>query len=188
MAERIAVLGGLFDPPHLGHFLAARQALESKFAIDLVYLMPAYQHPWRDSFASWEQRLAMTAFLANTKINVDAWEIRQKKTSYTIETVNNLLQRKDEYFWLIGSDALATFHQWKEYKALQKLIKFLVFPRVGFPIGTLPRGFYSLEKSDLIATNISSTILRERIKNGQSITNLVPEKVEAYIRKKHLYQ
>jgi len=188
MRRRIAVLGGLFDPPHLGHFLIAKQALESDFKIDLVYLMPAYKHPWRDAYASSEERLAMAVFSANRKIRVDPWEIEQKKTSFTIEAVKEFLKRKDRYFWLLGSDALPTFHKWKEYKKLSKMIKFLVFPRAGFPMKKLPDNFYSLAKKDSIITNISSTAIRERIKNGQSIKNLVPKEVEEYIEKKQLYK
>ncbi len=185
----IAVFGGRFDPPHFGHLLVAEQVLEKMTKIDQVWLLPANTHPWKKMAASPLHRLNMTKFLETEKIKVSDLDIKRNGETYTIDTVRILKKdQANKYFWVCGSDTLKEFSRWKNYKQLSKLVPFLVFPRGYYQIKKLPEGFSIVKNKGLITTNFSSTIIRKRIKMGLSITGLVPEKVEEYIRKHNLYQ
>lgn len=189
MKKKIAVLGGRFDPPHWGHFWVAKQVLESPLAIDKLWLMPTFIHPWKKVETSAEQRFVMTNFLVNEKIEVSDLEIRRGGVSYTLETVRQLKEdRENDYYWIVGSDALSDFAKWRSSAKLGRLIPFIVFPRGDYPIKILPPGFKKIDSPDLIISNLSSSKIRERIKNSLSINGLLPEKTEKYIIKHRLYQ
>lgn len=189
MKKQIAVLGGLFDPPHFGHLLVARQVLESHLCIDLVLLMPVFKHPWRENQVSWRHRLKMLSFFENSKIKTSDFEIKLGKTSYTIQTVKELKKDKNnDYFWIIGSDGLKDFHKWKDWKKLLKETHFIVFPRAGFSTNKSLKGSIVLKDKNLAVTSLSSTMIRQRIKKNLPIAGLVPEGVEKYIKKNGLYK
>jgi nicotinate-nucleotide adenylyltransferase len=185
----IALFGGRFDPPHYGHLLVAEQVLEKMPQIDQVWLLPANTHPWKKMVAAASHRLNMTKFLEMGRIKVSDLDIKRGGQTYTIETIRILKKETaNRYFWLCGSDTIKEFHRWKDFQELVKLIPFLVFPRSGHQIKDLPQGFSLIRNKNLITTSLSSTMVRERIKNGLSITGLVPEEVEEYIRKHNLYK
>lgn len=174
-SPRVAVLGGAFDPPHLGHFGLAKTALKTGL-VDQVWLMPNFSHPWREAIAPAKDRLAMCKLLVNPpspapgglrRARVSDLEIKRRGKSYTIDTVRELKRKFPDYvfFWLMGSDRLIDLKKWKVIERLLKEIKFIVLPK----------------------TTVSSTKIRERIKKGLSISGLVPKKVEEYIRKHNLY-
>src|SRR3989344_5093370 len=185
---KVAILGGKFDPPHYGHLLIAQQVLESDLKIDQVWLMPAKNHPWKKINASAEQRMEMVKLLTNDKIKVSEIDLYRDGNIYTIDTVKILQQKyHHQFYWIIGSDNIANFHKWKDWKKLQKLITFIVFERNGFPIVNLPDNFIKLKHKNELVSSYSSMMIRNRIKKGLSIKNLVPEKVESYIIKYKLY-
>lgn len=186
----IAVLGGRFDPPHWGHFWVARQVLEKGPDIDEIWLMPVYSHPWKKSVALPQDRFNMVSFLETEGIRASDIEIMRGGISYTIETIRYLKENytKHNFYWVVGSDALSDFAKWRQAQKLATLIPFLVFPRSGYPIKILPFGMKRIDGAETVQTNLSSTHIRERLKNNLSIYGLVPEKVEEYIRKKNLYR
>jgi nicotinate-nucleotide adenylyltransferase len=116
-------------------------------------------------------------------------EIKRGGISYSIDTVKAIKnQTKAEIFWIIGSDIVSEFHRWKKVDDLLKLATFLVFPRDPHVLPkTLPQGFEIISSPKLLVTNFSSTAIREKIKNGESIKYLVPEIVEKYIKEHKLY-
>ena len=184
----IALFGGRFDPPHIGHLQIARAILSKNQSIDQVWLIPANTHPWRPIVASPSDRLAMTKILKESKITISDIDINRGGETFTIDTVKELLQYpQNTYTWILGSDQIERFSQWRESKKLQHLIPFLVIPRKGYDQVTLPDNFFFLQ-GDYQATNLSSSVIRDRIQNGQSITGLVPDKVEEYIKEKRLYE
>ncbi len=186
---KIAVLGGSFDPPHIGHYLLVKQIAEIRQDIDKILLMPAYKHQWKPIQASAKDRLVMLECLAEERIKISDMEIRKKSGKYTIDTIRNLKGQIDaDIYWIVGSDILSEWERWDKKEGLPDLAKFLVFPRESFKMPEkLPDGFEAVGGSDFITTNISSTIIRQRVKTGKSIKYLVPEEVEEYIRKKSLY-
>src|SRR3990167_5347941 len=106
----IAVLGGSFDPPHIGHYLVIRQLLDIRTDIDKVLLVPAYQHQWKPSFTTVADRLIMVKSLLQEKTEISEIEIARKGVSYTIDTVKAIKhQTKGNIYWIVGSDILGEF-------------------------------------------------------------------------------
>jgi nicotinate-nucleotide adenylyltransferase len=185
----IAVFGGRFDPPHVGHLAVAREVLKQTPEIDEVWLMPANTHPWRPIIAPAFDRLQMVRLMQEDRIKGKDTDIARGGETYTIDSIKLLFQenRNNKYYWVCGIDQLKDFYRWKEYDELAKLIDFLVFPRKGYDEKTnLPKNF-SLIKGDFFATDLASSTIRDRIKKGQSIAGFVTPKVEQYIKEKNLY-
>ena len=183
---KIAVLGGRFDPPHLGHLKIAEEVLKKRPDIDKFLFMPVYKHPWTKVIASSEDRIAMLRSVLQDKTDVSEIEINNK----TVRTIDSLKILKKElgadFFWIIGSDILYELHRWKDPEKLTHFATFLVYPRPGYPISQkLPKGFEKIDSPSLF--DISSTTIREKVKKGESIKGLVPWKVEEYIIKHNLY-
>lgn len=163
----VAIFGGSFDPPHLGHLGVIKKVLASGL-VDEVWLIPNFSHSWKKTIASPDDRLKMCQLLKDSKVKTCDIEIRRGGKSYTIETVR-ILKKKypDHYFyWLLGKDLLKELSKWKDPEALKKEIEFIAFPE----------------------TKISSTLIRERIKKNLPITRMVPKKVAEYIKTHKLYQ
>ena len=186
---RIAVLGGSFDPPHIGHYFVIQQILELRPEIDKILLVPAFQHQWKPVFATIEARKSMLKHFVQNRVEISDVEIQRKGISYTIDTIKELKAQTDvELYWIVGSDIVYEFERWEKKDELIKEAHFLVFPRDPFHLPqNLPQGFECIQDKNLITTNISSTIIRQRIKMGKDITYLVPEKVRSYIIQHKLY-
>ena len=186
---KIAILGGRFDPPHIGHFLVARQVLDFRKDIDKVLLVPAFQHQWKPIVAAPDDRLAMLKSFVTPGIEISDVEIKRKGISYSIDTIKTIkTETGAEIFWIVGSDILAEFHKWKKAENLLKLATFLIFPRDPHALPkVIPQGFEVIKSEKLLTTNFSSTIVRERVLMGKSIKNIVPESVEMYIKEHKLY-
>ncbi len=193
---RIAILGGAFDPPHLGHQLIAEQVLDFT-DINEVWLAPCYRHSFNKKLTPVRHRVAMTKMLTNSKIKYCNEEVANKLSGETISLMEILRKKypQHRFFFLIGSDNLIGLKKWGRWQKLITTTDFLVFPRLGFK-GNLSRfglnnSSYKLKtiKHPLIITvDISSTNIRKRVKQGLSIKHLVPKKVEEYIKNHHLYE
>lgn len=192
---KIAILGGAFDPPHLDHQLMAEQVLD--FApIDEVWLTPCYRHTFNKKMTPVSHRVKMTKILINQKIKYCGEEIANKLSGNSIDLLE-ILQKKysqHQFFFIIGSDQLPNFKKWGRWKKLITSFDFLVFPRSDFVDSLAKFGldnpgykFHPLTHPLLITTNISSTNIRQRVKNKLAIKNLVPPKVEEYIIENKLY-
>lgn len=186
---KIAILGGSFDPPHIGHYLVIRQILDFRSDLDKILLVPSYQHQWKPSFTSVQDRLIMTESLLQEKTEISNIEIDRKGVSYTMDTLKGIKKQTDaEIYWIVGSDIIYEFNRWEKTDQLINLATFLVFPRDPYHLPEkLPQGFELIQAENLITTNISSTAIRERIKKGKLIHYLVPNEVEEYIKEKGLY-
>lgn len=186
---RIGLLGAVFNPPHLGHLLMAEQAMDFT-SIEEVWLLPVYHHSFNKHLNELQVRLDLTKFLTNHRIKLSTLEVDYKLSGRTIELVPILKRAypNDKFTFIIGSDQLPIFHKWGEYEKLLTLMPFLVVPRAGFPLTPLYSGMKVLNHLLLIKTNISSTIVRDRVKKGLAIDHLVPEKVKEYIEKNKLYK
>lgn len=186
----IAVLGGSFDPPHIGHYFVIQQILELRPEIDKVLLVPAYQHQWKPAFATTEARRSMLKYFVDNRVEISDVEIQRKGISYTIDTIKQLkAQTGAKLYWIVGSDIISEFERWKNKDELIKEAHFLVFPRDPYHLPKkLPQGFECVQDKYLITTNISSTTIRQRIKTGKSIKGLVPKEVEKYIIRHKLYK
>lgn len=190
---KVGILGGGFDPPHLGHLWMAQQILE-KTGLDQVWIVPynirnlnkiqnvihsaSLGQEFKMQNSSNLQRLEMTrlAIRGHEKFKVLDMEIKKQGVSYTIDTVSELIKKfpQNEFFFIIGADLVEELPKWKDYEKLIKMVKFLVFPR-------------GEGKVD-VWTNLSSTIIRERVKKGLSINRMVRKGVERFIYKNKLYK
>ena len=185
----IAIFGGRFDPPHIGHWLVARQILEKRPDIKEVWFVPAHKHQWKPILASGKDRLAMLQSFTNKVMKVSDVELQREGVSYAVDTIKEIKKKfNHNIYWIVGSDILLEFSKWEKREKLTELATFLVFPRDPLlPPKKLPDGFELITGEDLITTNLSSTAIRERVKNKLPITHLVPKEVEVYITKHKLY-
>jgi nicotinate-nucleotide adenylyltransferase len=185
---RIALLGGSFNPPHNGHLSVARQVIAFGYA-DQVWFLPNYgQSPPKD-VALIEDRLAMTRLLAEELpgTRVSTIEIDNKLDGETIRILP-FLPKGHEYSFIIGSDQLPGFTKWLDWQTLLKSLRFLVFPRREYPMEPIYKGMITMNDERLTVIDISSTEIRSRIRKGESITGMVPPKVEQYLREKDTFQ
>ncbi|ANU11257.1 nicotinate-nucleotide adenylyltransferase [Planococcus antarcticus DSM 14505] len=184
--KKVGILGGTFNPPHLGHLIMANEAYYS-VGLDEVRFMPNFIAPHKEvAGASAEQRLTMTqlATAGHPHFRVEDFEINSGGVSYSFDTLTKLTgQEPDaEFFFIIGGDMIEGLPSWHRIDELIKLIRFIGVKRSGYNIET-PYPVMMIESPELL---LSSTMLRERAAN-RPLTFLVPEKVEAFIRKERLY-
>jgi nicotinate-nucleotide adenylyltransferase len=183
---RIGIYGGTFNPVHHGHLILARQALE-EFKLDRLVLVPAAESPFKiqNHSAPAGDRLAMLrlAIEGEDRFSVDPLEIERGGVSYSIDTVK-LFRKRDpeaELFFLVGEDNAERLTEWHRFEELKKLVYFVVLSR--------SEDFQSPEYPVVQRRiEISSTEIRNRVANQESITYLVPESVKHYIEQHQLYQ
>lgn len=183
---RVGLLGGSFDPPHVAHLIVAEVARVA-LGLDRVLFVVAGQ-PWMKSDVSAARhRLAMTrlATVADGAFEVDDREIHRGGPTYTIDTVEELLQERPatELVLIVGADQLRRLDDWKGTERLRELVRLSVAPRVGHE---LPSDL-SAERLDAPALAVSSTDLRERFARGAAVRHQLPRGVEAYVRRHGLY-
>jgi nicotinate-nucleotide adenylyltransferase len=201
--HRLGVLGGSFNPVHMGHLLIAQSAFE---ALDLerVLFVPCATpaHKQKSGLADSEDRLAMLEAVLehDPRFDVCDIEIRRGGTSYTVDTMKQLreMHPQSRFFFIIGLDTLPELHTWKSINELLGLCEFVTFVRPGHDLRSLkeedlklmepwPRrlldGMYTG-----IRVDISSSDIRHRVAEGMSIRYLVPMEVEIYISEHSLYQ
>ena len=197
---KIGILGGSFDPPHIGHLLIARQVRE-KLGMDQIWLLPNFTHAFEKIQTPSNIRLEMTKLLKNDFIKISDLEIKQKGTSYTIDSLDSFqnLYQENIFFWILGSDQLDVFQKYKDWQSIVKKHFLIIFPRESIlsklrekvlkslKLKSIPKNIIVMQDLDLILTNISSSIIRRRIKNELSIEYLVPKGIEEYIVKHKLY-
>lgn len=189
--RRIGVFGGTFDPPHIGHLVAAvdaHQALE----LDVVLLVVA-NAPWQKlgsrEISPAEDRLAMVAAAIGDKswLQVSDIEIRRGGLSYTADTLVALLAEEPdaELFLILGNDAAAGFATWERHEEVAELATLVVVDRPGTPT-PIDDGF-EWTRIDIPELEISSTELRQRIADGRSVEYLTPPGVVAFLGERDLY-
>ena len=192
---RVGVMGGTFDPIHHGHLVAASE-VQSEFSLDEVVFVPTGR-PWQKAAAEVspaEHRYLMTviATASNPRFTVSRVDIDRPGTTYTIDTLRDLhasLGDDAELFFITGSDALAQILDWRDADELFSLAHFVGVNRPGYDpvdLGGFPEGAVTLVEVPALA--ISSTDLRERVRNGHPIWYLVPDGVVRYVDKRHLYR
>ena len=217
--QQIGLLGGTFDPVHNGHLAVASHVLET-LALDSIWFIPAALPPHKAGHAdgrdisSFQHRFAMleSSLTGNSSFIVSDIEAKRSLPSYSIDTINILLQQTSEQvdlFFIIGVDAFLEIDTWKDFRKLPTLVNFVIISRLGYlpdKVGeTITRNFSGYEydlshetwnssqsKGSFILKHmepvtISSTEIRQRVRRGEDITGLVPQAVEGFIKKQGLY-
>ena len=201
--RRVGILGGTFDPPHLGHLLiaeTARVALE----LETVLFLPAGE-PWlksgqRITPAEHRLRMAQLAVADNPDFRVSDCEVRRSGASYTVDTLRELrgaYPGNVGFYFIVGSDVLGQFHRWKEPDSILELCRLAVIERPGAPansVAALAERFPDAAASGAIASvagprvDFSASELRRTIAAGQSARYQIPDAVAEYIEQHRLYR
>jgi len=197
---KIGVLGGTFDPVHMGHLIIAEE-VRARLDLAEVLFVPAGQ-PWlklNNAISPAEHRVAMIrlAIADEPSFKLSTTEVERPGPSYTVDTIAELSRQigaGDKLFFILGWDNLNQLPQWHEPSRLVKLCRLVPVPRVGCPspdLDSLEAAIPGLSQSiimlDTPQIEISSSEIRDRVARGLSIHQLVPEAVERYIKEHRLY-
>lgn len=186
--------GGSFDPIHFGHLNLAIQLME-KHGLDEVVLCPASISPHKGEApprAHGHHRLEMARIAVEPVKNFSVldWEVKTEGPSYTVDTLRRLsLEKPAEWHLILGEDTLTEFARWKEPEVILSLAPPLIGRRPGTHKNISSQMGESLSKgmTEIAVMEISSTLLRDRLKKGKFCGHLVPAKVLDYIHQHHLY-
>ena len=205
---RLGIFGGTFDPPHVGHLLAASDAIEH-LALDRLVFVPVATQPLKASrsTAPATDRLAMVRLTAgdDPRLGTDSVELDRDGLSYTVDTLREFARRAPsaERFFLVGADVLSTFADWRDPHVVLDLATLAVLTRradPGAPPTSLGRPDESNEgdlsallaqRSTVVPTrriDVSSTEIRARVRSGRSIHGFVTDAVAVYIGSHGLYR
>lgn len=184
---KIGLLGGVFNPPHIAHLIMAQQVLDYAGFDEVWFLVSYGQHPPKPGVAAVEDRLAMANMLKLPKTRISTLEIDNKLDGQTIKLLP-FLPKEHELTFVMGTDWLPSFQKWGRWQELIKKLPFLVFPRCGYPNEPLYENMKLLDHPNLMTSNISSTKIRERVKQGLPIEAFVPAGVAEYIKEHGLYR
>jgi nicotinate-nucleotide adenylyltransferase len=194
---RSGILGGTFDPPHLGHLVLAAAA-RRELALERVFFVPAGE-PWRkrdSEIAPAEARRAMVAAaiesLAWTELSTI--ELERSGPSYSVETAQQLAADGGEWWLILGGDALADLPHWHEPAALMATVRLAVAAREDFDgvpdalLKLVPDAAARIDRVPMPSLAVASTELRARVREGRSTLGLVPEATRAVIDELGLYR
>lgn len=196
MKKRVLLYFGSFNPVHRGHIALAEYAISDGFA-DQVVLIVSPQNPHKEQgdlaaeFSRYEMcQAACAASLYPEQIQVSAVEFTLPRPSYTIDTLNFLVENfgeQMEFSILMGADNIENFHRWKSYEQIIENYPILVYPRTGY---YLSRSQFAdrvvfLENAPLF--DISATEIRKAIAEGRDISDMVIPEVEQYISNNKLW-
>lgn len=199
--RRIGIMGGTFNPPHMGHLMLAEWAREAA-KLDEVVFMPA-GFPYMkedDGILSGDKRLRMTQLATQgyAAFSVSDFEVSRDGYTYTCETMEQLHKAHptDHYYFIIGADCLFTMEKWKDPERIFASCTVLAASRNGSPMEKLGKKRQELEKryqAEILlvqfpSIEISSTMIRERARLGRSLKYLVPDPLIEYITENGLYK
>jgi nicotinate-nucleotide adenylyltransferase len=197
---KIGVLGGTFDPVHLGHLAMAEEARKA-LGLEEVLMVPAGQPVWKtpQRIAPAEHRLRMLRLALDEKPHLQVSMIEMERTgpSYTADTLDELKKRyggEVEIYFILGWDSLSHLPEWHEPERIIDKCYLVAVPRPGFPrprLEDLERKLPGITKKVVMMNrprrDISASEIREMAARGQSIDGMVPGPVAAYIAKNRLY-
>jgi len=196
----IGVLGGTFDPIHIGHLIVAEK-IRAHLDLAEILFVPAGE-PWlkvnnRISPAEHRVQMVLLAIADEPTFKLSTMEIERAGPSYTVDTIAELkgqLGAGDKLFFILGWDNLVQLPQWHEPSRLVRMCHLVAVPRVGSPapdLNSLEAAIPGLSHSTILLDtpriDISASEIRDRIAQGLSIRHLVPEPVERYIKEHKLY-
>lgn len=199
-SKGLGILGGTFDPIHLGHLQMA-EAVHESMQLEQIIFIPAYVAPHKVGldFAPATDRFAMTKLAVEhyDNFSVSDIELCRSGVSYTIDTLRELhcLYPDKKLYFIIGADSVVQLHTWNNIEEMMQLATFVGAGRPGYE-GVMEEVVKHLGEQarkhilllDTPEYDISSTEIRTRIHQGKNLTGLVPEVVEQYIYKHGLYQ
>lgn len=196
---RLGIMGGTFDPIHIGHLACAEQARET-YDLDAVIFVPAGNPVFKrdQQVSSPEHRLAMCrrAVRSNPAFDASAIEIERGGDTYTVDTLRQLrahYPENVELYFITGADAVFSIVKWRESSEIAKLAKLIGVTRPGYDLSIEKKRYlaeqsdFSVSYAEVTALAISSSDLREKVRSGKSIRYLVMQGVLDYIAEHALY-
>ncbi|HOM02953.1 MAG TPA: nicotinate-nucleotide adenylyltransferase [Acetivibrio sp.] len=199
--KKIGILGGTFDPIHNGHLIMA-EIIRGAFELDKVLFIPSGNPPHKKeqtvTDAYHRYNMVCEALKGNSHFEVSRIEVDREGYTYTIDTLGVLNEQYKgiaTLYYIIGADVLYDLLTWKDYEKVFKICRFIAALRPGSDIeGFNDRIKYledtfsaSILAAQIPLIEISSTMIRNRVKEGKSIKYLVPDAVENYIKREGLY-
>ena len=202
LKRKIGIMGGTFDPIHTGHLVTA-EAVRIEYGLEKVLFIPAANPPHKQTsqITPAMQRYLMTvmATYSNAHFYVSPIEIERPGLSYTVDTLRTLIEQygdKTEFYFIIGADTVIDLPTWYNIDQLLELAYFIAAARPGCSCSCSldeviekfgDKGRNKIQRLTTPELEISSTDIRERVRQGRSIKYIVPESVESYILKEALY-
>lgn len=195
--QRIALFGGSFDPPQSAHKNIPIYLLQHGYA-DQVWYVPVKHHPFGKIVSSDDCRVSMLELVIERlkqeqpqyadQIRVECWEVEQDEMSFTYKTLEELSKKHPHYTfrWVIGSDNVEKFNQWRNYQEVLNEYGVVVYPRAGYPTQKLLPGMELLKEAPEV--EVSSTQVRELVREHGYLNGFVTPEVATYITDNHLYQ
>jgi len=184
---KVALFGGAFDPPHVGHQRIAQEMTRHEI-VDEIWFVPVYQHPWADRLGKWqmaayEHRQKMVELILTQRTKLMEYE----DVSFAYPTLIKFAKDypQHQFSWIIGADNLPDFGDWDFYQKIISEFGVYVYPRAGFILEQLFEGMNLL--TDFPEVIASSTAVRKALNKGESISELVDPKVARYIKENNLY-
>ena len=194
--ERIAVMGGTFNPIHYAHLLSAEQ-VRTGLGYDKILFIPSARPPHKVSDADiiipeHRYQMVLLAIAENPHFEVSRIELDRAGPSYTIETLKALEQlygNTRELGWIIGADSLIEYKIWKDFDEVLARCVMIATTRPNYDLNRVPPEIRNrVTTFPVTGVDISATVIRERIRKRLSIRYLVPETVRSYIHGHKLYQ
>ena len=188
---KVGIFGGTFDPPHFGHLIAAQDAY-AELALDKIVFIPARIPPHKqlENVTAAAVRLAMiqAATAGDERFEVSDVELHRTGPSFTVDTLRELRQTRsgDAFFLLLGVDQVREFQTWREPQSILENAELVMLARGG--IEEVPEGDILHKTVQVTRVDVSSTLIRERVRAGRPIRYLVPAAVEKIIADERLYQ
>jgi nicotinate-nucleotide adenylyltransferase len=189
------LFGGAFDPPHNGHVELARTALE-RFGLERLVVIPTGVAPHKriETPAEVRCRLAEAAFAGLPRTEVSRWELERGEPSYTLETTRWARERYGELLFLVGADQFAALGTWYRPDDVLELARLAVATRPGYPQEALERVCATLRDPARVSFfeidpwPVSSTEVRDRVRRGEPIDDVVPPAVARLVDGLALYR
>lgn len=184
--KKIGILGGTFDPPHIGHLIIANEVYD-QLQLDEVWFIPTYEPPHKEKAASTsENRLEMLqlAIAGNDAFHINDLELKRKGKSYTVDTMRELTaQEEAEFYFIIGADNIEYLPYWHEIDKLMQMVEFVGVQRTSYKTETP----YPVTLVDVPLVDVSSSFIRKKIKQEASVRYWINDQVYDYIKEHQLY-
>lgn len=187
--NKVGIIGGTFDPPHVGHLLIAND-VRQKLSLDEIWFMPNHipPHKQNKSVTPTPIRVKMieAAVASNSSFRVETIELQREGPSYTYDTMMLLAKKYPDtrFYFIIGADMVEYLPKWHNIEKLLKIITFIGVKRPGYTFSSE----YPVLEVETPQMDISSTLIRKRVQEGWTSQYLVPDKVKEIIEEKRLYE
>lgn len=197
----IGLMGGTFNPIHIAHLIIA-EWIKDEWNLEKIVFIPSGNPPHKSKKnlleSSVRYNLVEIATSSNSNFEISDFEISKEKISYTIDTIEYFRNQypDEKLFFIIGADTLFQLEKWKEFKELAKMVEFITYSRWGYNKLQIENRIYRLNNeygfnihySNGPEIQISSSNIRDRLKDGLSIKYMVPDDVIIDIEEKGLYK